>query len=178
MAGSKTPAATRGGVEVPIGPADVVAGAVAEEARGPVDGSGMPLELEEGADGGLVEVQVEVFQAESGAEFLIPEAGKETIGAKRAHQAGGLADWQFPFQPDLIAQGDSSRGVPARRGLGSQDGASRAMRGAGSAEAAAGRTRRRGFHTKAEKAAEAAKIAVRGIEDYVLLEDATARSSS
>lgn len=70
-------AAAIGGVESPICGADVVSGREAESAGGAVNRGRSAFELEEGADGGLVEVEVKGVEAEAGAILFVAEAWTE-----------------------------------------------------------------------------------------------------
>ena len=82
-------AAAIGGVEVPIGGANVMAYSEAEGAGNAVDCLGCAFEFEEGADGCFIEVQVQVREAETGAEFFVAEGGSEAEGRELGEPIGG-----------------------------------------------------------------------------------------
>ena len=70
-------ATARGGVEVPIGGAEVRFFREAERLGCAIDCFGCAFQFEECASWCFIQVQVEIWEAEGGAEFVVAKGGAE-----------------------------------------------------------------------------------------------------
>ena len=166
-------AAAVGDVDVPIAAAIIVAGRVAESARGAVDAARKAFEFEECSGGSLVELDGETWktaETEGRPEFVIAKA------RAKAQRSEGFVpafrrtcDNQFPLELFLVKA--VARGAEGSGGLRGEDRASD-WRGAVSQfrRLGAGPWSRR-FNANAKKGATATKIGVRSVVEGVPFED-------
>lgn len=169
---SNAAAAAFGGVEVPIGGAEIVARGEAEAAGDGVDRGAGTFELEEDAEGRFVEVNVErgeARNAESRAVFLVAKTGTEAEAGELAPELAGILDRQLGFE--LFFE-ERARAFGARRSwtFGSEPGApGTAGKGAGGGG---------GFHAEAEEAAGTEEAGGGSVEEDVVFVDAAASASA
>lgn len=160
-------AAAIGGVDVPIGAGEVVAGGIAERFRGAIDGCGRAFEFQIDASGCFIEVQLQAAMDEGGAEFFVGECGMQTEGQQDSWPCGRSADGQLALETFFIARAASAPPFGRLRG--------RRLEGEyGAAIAGADRVACGGrFSTNAEETARAAKVSRGRVEERVALEDAS-----
>ena len=98
-------AATRD-IEVAIGLRNVLRTRISEKPGGAIDGRRAALELQEGADGGLIELNFQVSEATQsvgGPEFFIAEHWTQAQGGQDSVHLLGVGDSDFDFLSNLVA---------------------------------------------------------------------------
>jgi hypothetical protein len=153
-------AAAMGGVELPVGGADVVAAGVAQGVGGAVDCRRQTFEFQEIAHGSFVQVEVQVAQPETGAELFVAEGGAEAQGPQMRAPVPSCGDGRFGFEILFIGRRSGGRGRLFRR---------KPCSGQARAEERRGGRR---FDSESQEAAAAAKRAVRRVKQSVAFENA------
>jgi len=102
--------ATVGLKKLPIGALDIVARRKPKGARGPVDRSGGPFELEERANGGLVDLEVEAGEPKSRPVSFIAEAWPESQQEEPRAPSSRPSNEEFSFELLFVARSGSRNG--------------------------------------------------------------------
>ena len=162
---------------------DVVVGGIAECAGCLVDSLGRALEFDEGADGGLVEVDEEAFgpgearrETIGGTVFFVTEPTLEAEPLEDSLERGGVDEDDFDLFANFVAavgvRSDGADGELFGRGFEGEDdtrwGFARARRTAVRSR----RSRDRGFGADAEKLTMPGEATIGSVEDDVVLVDA------
>ena len=122
-------AATIRGIEVPVGAAYEIVGAVSERPGDSVDRGRPPFELEEDTDRGLVQVEVQSRKAERRAVLLIAPRRPEAARSEMHVGSNRVTDPDLPFKAFLIARSASVTSTAGRRSLRGHQPAAPAVRG-------------------------------------------------
>lgn len=166
-------AAAIGGINLPIGASNVVAGREAKGSGRTFDGLRRPFKLKKRTHGRFIQVQMKLRKLESGPKFLVDEAGAEAQGNDRACELPRIVEHQFTLEALLISCGTQSPAFGRRRGFGGEDSPGGAQFGAGKTGGTLMWTSMCwSLKAQAEEVAGLAEGRVWRVVDGVLLEDA------